>query len=189
MSITLGNREFFPGIGKITFEGPQSDNPLLLNGMMKTKWWQEKSMKDHFRFAVAYWHSFCNTGADPFGPGTKKFPWDASDDAVQRAKDKMDAAFEFITKLGVPYYCFHDIDLIDEGSSIAEYESRMQDNCGLCKIKSRQASGVKLLWGTANVFSNPRYMNGASTNPDFSVAGLCGHAGEKCTRCNHRTQW
>lgn len=173
MSITFGNREYFPGIGRIKFEGPQSDNPLSY------KWYDEnrvvagKTMKDHFRFAVAYWHTFCGTGADPFGPGTKRFPWDADRDAIQRAKDKMDAAFEFITKLGVPYYCFHDTDLVDEGSALSEYESRLQTIVEYAKSK-QEASGVKLLWGTANVFSNPRYMNGASTNPDFSAVAYAG---------------
>ncbi|MBW7893407.1 MAG: xylose isomerase, partial [Chitinophagaceae bacterium] len=173
MSITLGNREYFPGIGKIKFEGAQSDNPLAF------KWYDEnrvvagKTMKEHLRFAVAYWHTFCGTGGDPFGPGTKQFPWDADKDAVQRAKDKMDAAFEFITKLGVPYYCFHDVDLVDEGSSLAEYENRMQTIVDYAKGK-QQESGVKLLWGTANVFSNARYMNGASTNPDFSAVAYAG---------------
>ena len=173
MSITTGNKEFFPGIGKIKYEGPQSDNPLAY------KWYDEnrkiagKTMKEFLRFAVCYWHTFCNTGADPFGPGTKKFPWDVSGDAVQRAKDKMDAAFEFITKLGVPYYCFHDVDVVDEGDSIKEYESRMQSLVDYAKQK-QSASGVKLLWGTANVFSNPRYMNGASTNPDFAAVAYAG---------------
>ena len=173
MSITLGSREYFPGIGKISFEGPQSDNPLAYKWYDENKMIAGKSMKDHFRFAVAYWHTFCGTGADPFGPGTKNFPWDVSSDAVQRAKDKMDAAFEFITKLGVPYYCFHDVDLVDEGHTLAEYESRMQAIVDYAKSK-QQSSGVKLLWGTANVFSNPRYMNGASTNPDFSVVAYAG---------------
>lgn len=168
MSITLGNQEYFKGIGKIKYEGPKSDNPLSY------KWYNEdqliagKTMKEYFRFAVAYWHSFCNTGADPFGPGTKVFPWDKADNAVDRAKDKMDAAFEFMTKLGVPYYCFHDVDLVDEGSSLAEYESNLAAAVDYAALKQK-ASGVKLLWGTANVFSNPRYMNGASTNPDFNV--------------------
>ena len=168
MSITLGNKEYFKGIGKIKFEGPKSDNPLSY------KWYNEdqliagKTMKEYFRFAVAYWHSFCNTGADPFGPGTKMFSWDKADNAVDRAKDKMDAAFEFMTKLGVPYYCFHDIDLVDEGSSLSEYESNLAAAVDYAALKQK-ASGVKLLWGTANVFSNPRYMNGASTNPDFNV--------------------
>lgn len=173
MSITTGSKEFFPGIGKIKYEGPQSDNPLAY------KWYDEnrivagKTMKELLRFAVCYWHTFCNTGADPFGPGTKHFPWDVSNDAVQRAKDKMDAAFEFITKLGVPYYCFHDVDVVDEGNSIKEYESRMQTLVDYAKQK-QSASGVKLLWGTANVFSNPRYMNGASTNPDFAAVAYAG---------------
>lgn len=173
MSIITGSREYFPGIGKIKYEGQQSDSPLAY------KWYDEnrvvagKSMKEHFRFAVAYWHTFCGTGADPFGPGTKKFPWDENADAVQRAKDKADAAFEFITKLGVPYYCFHDIDLVDEGGSLAEYESRLQTVVDYLKGKQKD-SGVKLLWGTANVFSNPRYMNGASTNPDFASVAYAG---------------
>lgn len=173
MSIITGSREYFPGIGKIKFEGQQSDNPLSY------KWYDEsrvvagKTMKEHFRFAVAYWHTFCGTGADPFGPGTKLFPWDENADAVQRAKDKADAAFEFITKLGVPYYCFHDIDLVDEGGSLKEYESRLQAVVDYLKQK-QAASGVKLLWGTANVFSNPRYMNGASTNPDFNAVAYAG---------------
>ena len=173
MSVTLGNSEYFKGISKIQFEGRESDNPLAF------KWYDEnriiggKTMKEHLRFAVAYWHTFCGTGADPFGPGTKVFPWDAKADAVERAKDKMDAAFEFITKLGVPYYCFHAVDLVDEGPSISEYERRMQAIVDYAKGK-QQASGVKLLWGTANVFSNPRYMNGASTNPEFNVVA---HAG------------
>lgn len=130
-------------------------------------------MKEVMRFAVAYWHSFCNAGGDPFGPGTRQFAWDQASDAIDRAKDKMDAAFEFITKIGIPYYCFHDVDLVDEGPSIAEYERRMQAITAYARQK-QDASGVKLLWGTANVFSNPRYMNGASTNPDFQVVAWAG---------------
>ncbi len=173
MEYLIGNKEFFKGIRKIKFEGKESDNPLAF------KWYDEdliirgKSLKDHFRFAIAYWHTFCGTGADPFGPGTKKFPWDEGNDAVSRAKDKMDAAFEFFTKLGTPFYCFHDFDLIEEGNSIAESESRLKTIVEFAKAKQK-ASGVKLLWGTANVFSNPRYMNGASTNPDFNVVAWAG---------------
>jgi len=173
MKIITGDKEFFKGIGQIKYEGVESDNPLAF------KWYDEnrvvagKTMKEHLRFAVCYWHTFCNTGADPFGPGTKHFAWDAAGDAVARAKDKMDAAFEFITKLGVPYYCFHDIDLVDEGANIKEYESRLQTIVDYAKQK-QSASGVKLLWGTANVFSNPRYMNGASTNPDFAAVAYAG---------------
>lgn len=173
MSITLGNREFFKGIGKIPFEGTKSDNPLSF------KWYDEnrvvggKTMREHLRYAVCYWHTFCNTGGDPFGPGTKLFPWDVQNDPLARAKEKMDAAFEFMTKLGVPYYCFHDVDIVDEGSSWAEYESRMQAMVDYASAKQKE-SGVKLLWGTANVFSHPRYMNGASTNPDFAVVACAG---------------
>lgn len=173
MNINIGSKEFFPGIGAIPFEGPQSDNPLAFKWYDENKIVGDKTMKEYLRFAVCYWHTFCNTGNDPFGPGTKHFPWDVANDAVQRAKDKMDAAFEFITKLGVPYYCFHDIDLVDEGNSIQEYESRLHTIVDYAKQKQSD-SGVKLLWGTANIFSNPRYMNGASTNPDFSVVSRAG---------------
>ena len=173
MNIIKGSREFFPGIGPIRFEGRESDNPLAFKWYDENKIIAGKKLKDHVKFAVAYWHSFCNTGNDPFGPGTKQFPWNQSSDAVQAAKDKMDAAFEFITKLGAPYYCFHDIDLVDEGSSSAEYEKRLQTLVAYAKEK-QSASGVKLLWGTANVFSNPRYMNGAATNPDFAALAYAG---------------
>jgi len=165
---------FFPTIDKIKFEGKDSTNPYAF------KYYNEnqvimggKTMKEYFRFAIAYWHTFCGTGNDPFGPGTKAFPWDAGTDAIQRAKDKMDAAFEFITKIGAPYYCFHDFDLIEEGSSIAESEKRLQTIVDYAKAKQAE-TGVKLLWGTSNVFSNPRYMNGASTNPDFTALAWAG---------------
>jgi len=170
MEYLLGKKEFFPGIGKIKFEGESSKNPLAFRYYDENKVVAGKTLKEHLRFAVAYWHSFCGEGDDPFGPGTRDLPWNSSKDAILAAKDKMDAAFEFITKLGVPYYCFHDIDLVDEGDSIAEYEKRLQTIVEYAKEK-QQAGGVKLLWGTANVFSNSRYMNGASTNPDFNV--LC----------------
>ncbi|MCW3467471.1 xylose isomerase [Chitinophaga nivalis] len=173
MSITLGNHEYFKGIGKIRYEGPQSDNPLAYRWYDENRLIAGRSMKDWFRFAVSYWHTFCGTGGDPFGPGTKNFPWLTATDAIQCAKDKMDAAFEFITKLGLPYYCFHDIDLVEEGNGVAAYESRMQEIVTYAQQK-QQASGVKLLWGTANVFSHPRYMNGAATNPDFAVVAYAG---------------
>jgi len=164
----MATSEYFKGIGKIKYEGRESDNHLAF------KWYDEnrvvagKTMKEHLRFATAYWHTFVGTGGDPFGPGTKNFAWDQKGDIVGRAKDKADAAFEFFTKIGTPYYCFHDIDLVDEGSSLSEYESNLATVVDYLKTK-QQESGVKLLWGTANVFSNPRYMNGASTNPDFGV--------------------
>jgi len=173
MKIIKGDKEFFPGIGEIKFEGRDSDNPMAFKWYDENKIIAGKKLKDHVKFAVAYWHSFCNTGGDPFGPGTKLFPWNVSKDAVQAAKDKMDAAFEFITKLGAPYYCFHDIDLIDEGDSATEYEKRLHTMVDYA-LQKQKASGVKLLWGTANVFSNPRYMNGAATNPDFSTVAYAG---------------
>ncbi|KAA8481798.1 xylose isomerase [Arcticibacter tournemirensis] len=167
-NILSGETEFFKGIGQIQYEGPQSDNPLAF------RWYDEnlvvagKTLKDHFRFACAYWHSFCGTGADPFGGPSHFFPWDKKSDPVERAKDKMDAAFEFITKMNLPYYCFHDVDLVDYGNDVLENERRLQALVDYAKKKQAE-SGVKLLWGTSNLFSNPRYMNGASTNPDFHV--------------------
>jgi xylose isomerase len=173
MSIVLGSKEYFPGIGKIGYEGPDSDNPLAFKYYDENRVIAGKKMKDHFKFATCYWHTFCGAGHDPFGPGTKIFPWAATPDAIARAKEKMDAAFEFITKIGTPYYCFHDIDLVDEGSSRAETSKRLSAIVDYAKEKQK-ASGVKLLWGTANLFSNPRYMNGASTNPDFNVVAYAG---------------
>lgn len=173
MTVITGNKEYFKGINKIKFEGRESDNPLAFKFYDENKVIAGKTMKEHLRYAVAYWHTFCDTGSDPFGPGTMVFPWDEGDDAVSRAKNKMDAAFEFFTKLGVPYYCFHDIDLVEEGKSISEYEKNLSAIVDYAKEK-QNALGVKLLWGTANVFSHPRYMNGASTNPDFNVITRAG---------------
>jgi xylose isomerase len=172
-TVTLGDREYFPGIGAIPYEGRDSDNPLAFKWYEPDRVVAGKSLKDHLRFAVAYWHSFCGSGADPFGPGTKAYPWDGGGDAVRAGKNKMDAAFEFITKLGVGYYCFHDFDLVAEGPSLAESQRRLEAIVEYAKAK-QAASGVKLLWGTANLFSNPRYMNGASTNPDFNVVAYAG---------------
>ena len=168
MKLTTGNKEFFKGVGAIKFEGKESDNPLAFKYYDAKRKIGKKTMEEYFRFAVAYWHTFCGNGGDPFGAPTKNFPWFTATDADQRAKDKMDAAFEFITKLGVPFYCFHDFDLVDEGSTLKESEERLQRIVTYAKQKQKQ-SGVKLLWGTANLFSNPRYMNGAATNPDFNV--------------------
>jgi xylose isomerase len=167
IQVTIGNKEFFPGIGKIPFEGPESKNPLAFKYYEEGRVVAGKSMKDHFRFAIAYWHTFCGTGEDPFGPGTVDFPWDAASDPIQAAKDKLDAAFEFITKLGVPFYCFHDRDMAP-GDSVIELQKNLKELVALAK-KKQEESGVQLLWGTANVFSHPRYMNGAATNPDFNV--------------------
>jgi xylose isomerase len=166
-------KTYFPTIGRIPFEGKESDNPMAFHYYDENRIIAGKTMKEHFKFAIAYWHSFCGTGGDPFGPGTIIHPWDTNHDPIQRAKDKMDAAFEFTSKIGAGYYCFHDIDLIDEGPSLAEYEKRMQIITDYA-LTHQKASGIKLLWGTANVFSNPRYMNGASTNPNFDVLAFAG---------------
>ncbi|MGC4235494.1 MAG: xylose isomerase, partial [Niabella sp.] len=161
-------KEYFEGIPQVQYEGLESDNPLAFRWYDENRIVAGKTLKEHFRFACAYWHSFCNDGNDPFGPGTHVFDWNKKTDPVERAKDKMDAAFEFITKMNLPFYCFHDVDLVDYSSDVKENDRRLQALVGYAKQKQAE-SGVKLLWGTANVFSNPRYMNGASTNPDFHV--------------------
>ena len=168
MSVIIGNREYFKGIGKIKYEGIHSDNPLAYRWYDENKIVNGKTMKEYLQFACAYWHSFCGSGADPFGEPTHLFPWNEKTDAVEKAKDKADAAFEFITKLGLPYYCFHDVDAVDYTNDINENDRRLQTITAYLGEKQK-ASGVKLLWGTANLFSNRRYMNGASTNPDFHV--------------------
>ena len=169
----MGDKEYFKGIPKIAFEGKTSDNPLAFKYYNPDQVVAGKTMREHFKFAIAYWHSFCGQGSDPFGAGTQNFPWDQSNDPVQAAKDKADAAFEFISKMGFDYFCFHDYDLIQEGSSLVESEKRLEAITDYIKTK-QEASGIKLLWGTANCFSNPRYMNGAATNPDFDVVAYAG---------------
>lgn len=169
----IGAKEYFKNIGEIKFEGRESDNPLAYKFYDPERIVAGKKMKDHFKFAMAYWHTLCGTGGDPFGPGTKNFPWTTASDPVQVAQDKADAAFEFITKMGFDYYCFHDYDLVDEAATLAESEKRIQKTVEYLKQK-QDASGVKLLWGTANCFSNPRYMNGAASNPDFNVVARAG---------------
>ncbi|PXY42199.1 xylose isomerase [Flavobacterium cheongpyeongense] len=171
--ITLGNKEYYKGIGQIKFEGKESDNPLAFKYYNPEQVVAGKTMREHFRFAIAYWHTFCGQGSDPFGPGTQNFAWDQSSDPYQAAKDKADAAFEFISKMGFDYFCFHDYDLIAEGPTFAESEKRLAFITEYLKEK-KAASGIKLLWGTSNCFSNPRFMNGAATNPDFNVVARAG---------------
>ncbi|MCU0397375.1 MAG: xylose isomerase, partial [Cyclobacteriaceae bacterium] len=165
--------QYFPNIPVIPFEGPKSKNPLAFKYYDAKRKVGKKTMAEHLRFAVAYWHTFCGTGGDPFGPGTKNFPWNRSSDAVQRGLDKMDAAFELIQKLGIQFYCFHDYDLVDEAPTLKESEARLKRMVDYAQQKQRQ-TGIKLLWGTANLFSHPRYMNGAATNPDFNVVCWAG---------------
>jgi xylose isomerase len=168
MTLTLASKQYFKNISQIKFEGTETDNPLAFRWYDENRMVAGKKMKDHLRFACAYWHSFCGSGADPFGEPTHLFPWNEKPDAIERAKDKMDAAFEFITKMGLPYYCFHDVDVVDYTNDVKENDGRLQTMVEYAKQK-QSATGVKLLWGTANLFSNRRYMNGAATNPDFHV--------------------
>ena len=161
-------KEYFPQISKIPFEGPESKNPMAFHYYDAEKVVAGKKMKDWMRFAMAWWHTLCAEGADQFGGGTKKFPWNQGADAVEAAKNKADAGFEIMQKLGIEYYCFHDVDLVSEGNSIAEYEANLKAITDYLAEKQKQ-TGIKLLWSTANVFGNARYMNGASTNPDFDV--------------------
>lgn len=168
MSIFVGQKEFFPGIGGIQYEGRDSKNPLSFKFYDPKKVVLGKTMHDHLRFAVCYWHSFCGTGSDPFGAGTQSFPWDTGATPMDCAKMKLDAAFEFISKLGAPFYCFHDRDIAPAGATVGESEKNLQALVALAKER-QAATGIKLLWGTANLFSHPRYMNGAATNPDFRV--------------------
>ena len=169
----IGHTEFFPGIGRVPFEGPDSDNPLAFKAYDENRVVGSKTMREHLRFSVCYWHTFLGTGNDPFGPGTRRYPWAIRPDPMDQARDRIDAAFEFVSKLGVPFYCLHDRDLAPEGASVAESESRLASMVELAGER-QQATGLRLLWGTANLFSHPRYMNGAATNPEFDVVA---HAG------------
>ncbi len=159
---------YFPNVEKIKFEGKDSKNPMAFHYYDAEKVIMGKKMKDWLRFAMAWWHTLCAEGSDQFGPGTKSFPWNTGANALEKAKNKADAGFEVMEKLGIDYFCFHDVDLIDEGETIEEYEANMQAIVAYLKEKMAK-TGKKLLWSTANVFGNKRYMNGASTNPDFDV--------------------
>ncbi|MEZ4906458.1 MAG: xylose isomerase [Saprospiraceae bacterium] len=167
MNLTIGNEEYFKGIGKISFEGRESKNPLSFKWYNESQIIGNKTMKEHLRFAMAYWHTLTGNGSDPFGDATKYFPWEQSNDKSQRNKCRMDAAFEFASKMGIPFWCFHDTDVAGQGT-VLEIEKYL-DEMVQYAVEKQKESGIKLLWGTANVFSNPKYMNGAATNPDFNV--------------------
>lgn len=169
----MSSSEYFKGISAIQYEGPDTDNPLAFRWYDENRVVAGKTMKEHLRFACAYWHSFCGSGADPFGEPTHIFGWDSVADPVDRAKAKMDAAFEFMSKLNLPFWCFHDVDVVDYGTDVTENERRLQAITEYAK-QYQQQTGIQLLWGTANLFSSRRYMNGAATNPDFQVVA---HAG------------
>ena len=160
--------EYFANINKIKFEGKDSKNPLAFRYYDAERVVMGKPMKEWLKFAMAWWHTLCAEGGDQFGGGTKKFPWNVASDPVEAAKAKADAGFEIMQKLGIEYYCFHDVDLVAEADTVEQYEKNLKEVVAYLKEKQAQ-TGIKLLWGTANVFGNKRYMNGASTNPDFDV--------------------
>ena len=164
----MATKEFFPGIGKIQFEGKESKNPMAFRYYDANKVVLGKTMAEWLKFSMAWWHTLCAEGADQFGGGTKTFPWNGAACPIQVAKDKVDAGFEFMQKIGIEYYCFHDVDLVDEGANVEEYEANLKEIVAYLKEKQAE-TGIKLLWGTANVFGHKRYMNGAAANPDFDV--------------------
>ncbi len=167
------SKTWFKNIPQVKFEGRDTDNPFAFHWYDENKVVAGKTLKEHFKFACAYWHSFNGKGTDPFGGATHIFPWDESSDPLERAYAKADAAFEFITKMNLPYYCFHDVDAIDYTDDIADNERRLKAITEYFKQKQSE-TGVRLLWATANLFSHQRYMNGAATNPEFHVLA---HAG------------
>ena len=167
-SVFTGDREYFPFVQRVPFEGRASDNPLAFKFYDENRLVGGKTMKEHLRFAVCYWHTFCAKGSDPFGSDTQRFAWDEPAAPMDAARARLDAAFELFTKLGVPYYCFHDRDMAPAGGSVAESEANLETMVALARER-QQSTGMKLLWGTANLFGHPRYMHGAATNPDFSV--------------------
>ena len=164
----MSKKEFFPEIKKIEFEGKESKNPLAFRYYDPNKEINGKKMKDWLKFSMAWWHTLCAEGSDPFGGDTQSFPWKKNPDVIEAAKEKMDAGFEIMQKLGIEYYCFHDVDLIDPSDDIEEYEANLKEIVAYAKAKQKE-TGIKLLWGTANVFTHKRYMNGAATNPNFDV--------------------
>ena len=165
----MASKQYFPTVGQIEFEGPESKNPMAFRYYDPEKVVKGRKMKDWFRFSMAWWHTLCAEGGDQFGGGTKTFPWNESACPIERAKAKMDAGFEFMRKIGIEYYCFHDVDLVDEAATPEKYEKNLREIVAYAKQKQAE-TGIKLLWGTANVFGHARYMNGASTNPDFDAA-------------------
>ena len=159
---------YFPTIGNIPFEGVESKNPLAFHYYDASRVVMGKPMKEWLKFAMAWWHTLGQASADPFGGQTRSYAWDKGECPYCRARAKADAGFELMQKLGIEYFCFHDIDLIEDCDDIAEYEARLKDITDYLLEKMKE-TGIKNLWGTANVFGNKRYMNGAATNPQFDV--------------------
>lgn len=164
----MAKKEYFPTIGKIKFEGTESFNPLAYRYYDAERIVLGRPMKEWLKFAMAWWHTLTAEGGDQFGGGTKKFPWNEAPDPMTAARQRADAGFEIMSKLGIEYFCFHDVDLIGDPDDIDEYQRRMADITEYLKGLMAE-TGIKNLWGTANVFSHARYMNGAATNPDFDV--------------------
>ena len=158
----------FPDVPVIQYEGPQSDNPLAFRWYNPDEIVEGKTMKDHLRFSIVYWHTFRGTGADPFGPGTADRPWDDGSESVANAQNRARVAFELFEKLQAPYYAFHDRDVAPEGSTLAESHQNFDAVADVLE-EEQQRTGVKLLWGTANMFSNPRFMHGAATSCNADV--------------------
>jgi xylose isomerase len=176
--------EFFPGIGKIQFEGPQSRNPLAFKHYNAQEIVLGKTMAEHLRFAVCYWHTFKGAGADMFGPGTFKRAYNESSDPMTVAEKTLEAAFEFFTKLGVQYWCFHDRDIAPEAETLAETNKRLDKVVALAKNYQKD-TGVKLLWGTTNMFSHPRFMSGAATNPSPAIFAYAASQVKKAMEVTH----
>ncbi|KUJ61431.1 xylose isomerase [Flavobacteriaceae bacterium CRH] len=173
MGGVYGDKEYYKGIGNINYEGKDSDNPLAFRYYNPDQIVAGKTMREHFKFAISYWHSFGGNGSDLFGQGTQQFSWNEFKEPIQAAKNRADAAFEFISKIGFDYFCFHDYDLVKEGQTFVQSELRLATMTAYIKEKMA-SSGIKVLWGSANCFSNARYMNGAATNPDFKVVARAG---------------
>ncbi len=178
--------KYFPEITKpIRYEGPDSRNPLAFRHYDATRRVGARTMAQHLRFAVAYWHTFRGTGADPFGGEVYRRPWNEGRDAVEIAEKTLDAAFEFFSLLGVPFYCFHDRDLSPEGDTLAETH-RLFDRCVERAERRQRETGVRLLWGTANLFAHPRYTHGAATNPDPRVFAVAASQVRHALEATHR---
>lgn len=161
-------KEYFPQIGRIPFEGTSSKKPMAFHYYEPDRIVLGKPMKDWLKFAMAWWHTLGQASGDQFGGQTRSYEWDKAASPIQRAKDKMDAGFEIMSKIGIEYFCFHDVDLVEEADTIEEYEKRMSEITDYA-LEKMKGTNIKLLWGTANVFGHKRYMNGAATNPDFDV--------------------
>lgn len=177
--------EFFPDVKKIKYEGPDSKNPLSFRHYNAEEKIEGKSMKEHLRFAIAYWHTMRGMGSDPFGPGCAVRPWEDGTDSLEMAKTRVKVIFEFIEKLGVEYYCFHDRDVAPEGDTLAESNNNLDVIADLLE-KEQQRTGIKLLWGTANLFSHPRFVHGAGTSPNADVFAHSAAQIKKAIEVTHR---